>query len=190
MLHYPPHPYIGEAGLARYYEEIAASIPAPVILYARGAPFTERVAHAASAVGDVVAVKYSLPNVAAFGRLAAALPELVWTCGIAEGWAPLFWPAGARGFTSGLANVAPALSLALRDALRAGDADETLRLWHLLLPFEELRARRGDANNVAAVKAALDRLGLPGGPPRPPLSSLPDEDAAELDRILSSWGLR
>jgi 4-hydroxy-tetrahydrodipicolinate synthase len=167
---------------------LAAAVEAPVVLYVRG-PFSERVLEAVLGRGAVVSVKYAVPDPVAFTRLAAAAPELTWVCGLAETWAPFFWAGGARGFTSGLGNVAPALSLALRDALRAGDADETLRLWRLLLPFERLRARRRDANNVAAVKAALGLLGFAAGPPRPPLSPLPEEDAAELREILASWGL-
>ncbi len=109
--------------------------------------------------------------------------------GLAETWAPFCWQAGARGFTSGLGNVAPALALALRDALRTGDLQEAMRLWRELLPFEQLRSRHREANDIAVVKAALDRVGLAGGPPQPPLSPLRDEDAAALEHILAAWGV-
>lgn len=190
MLHTPPHPYLGEVGLAGYYRAIARELEGvPLVLYVRGPHFSARAVEAAACGGGLVGVKFALPDPAAFAALVQAFPELAWVCGLAEGWAPTFWVAGARGFTSGLANVAPGLALALRDALRAGDVEETARLWRLLLPFERLRARHGDANNVAAVKAALDLVGLAGGPPRPPLSPLPDEDRAELEQILRAWGV-
>ena len=162
---------------------------APLALYVRSPQFSERVLEAVLERAEVLGVKYAVADLAAFGRLAAAAPELAWVSGLAETWAPFFWQAGARGFTSGLGNVAPALALALRDALRTGDLQETMRLWRELLPFEQLRSRHREANNIAVVKAALDRLGLAGGPPRPPLSPLRDEDAAELERILAAWGV-
>lgn len=187
MLHYPIHPFLGEEGLARYYVEVGRAVEAPLVLYVRGPHLSERVLEAVVSGAEVVCVKYAVADVLAFGRLVAAVPELAWVCGLAETWAPFFWQAGARGFTSGLVNVAPGISLALRDALRAGDAAEALRHWHRALPFERLRACHQDANNVAVVKAALDRVGLAGGLPRPPLSPLSDEDGAELDRILAEW---
>jgi 4-hydroxy-tetrahydrodipicolinate synthase len=155
----------------------------------RGALLTEGVLETARAAGELVGVKFAIPDLAAFARLAAVEPDLAWICGLAEGWAPYFWQAGARGFTSGLACAAPARSLELLEALRAGARETILRLWHELLPFEQLRDRHARANDVAVVKAALDRIGLAGGAVRPPLSPLSDADAAELDEILASWGL-
>ena len=39
---------------------------------------------------------------------------------------------------------------------------------------------------VPAVKAALDLLGLRGGPPRPPLASVPDSQIEEIRSILAT----
>jgi 4-hydroxy-tetrahydrodipicolinate synthase len=189
MLHYPVNPGLGAEGLAAYYAEVIAGIGGPVVLYVRGPLLTARVLEAARDAGELVGVKYAVADPAAFARLASSAPDLSWVCGLAERWAPIFWHAGARGFTSGLTCVAPQRALALRDSLRAGDTDLTGRIWRELVPFEELRDRHDRANDVAVVKAALDRIGLAGGPVRPPLSSLSPEDAAELDTILTSWGL-
>lgn len=189
MVHYPVNPGLGEVGLAEYYAAVIAGVAGPVVLYVRGPLLTARVLEAARGAGELVGVKYALADPAAFARLAAAAPELAWTCGLAERWAPIFWHAGGRGFTSGLACVVPDRALALRDSLRAGDTEQTGRIWRELVPFEELRDRHDRANDVAAVKAALDRIGLVGGAVRPPLSPLSAEDSAELDEILASWGL-
>ncbi len=189
MLHWPVQPGVGEEGLSRYYASVIGAIDGPTVLYVRGSLLTERVLEEARAAGELVGVKYAIPDLAGFARLAAAAPDLAWICGLAEGWAPFFWQAGARGFTSGLACVAPARSLELLDALRTGASGTVLRLWHELLRFEQLRERHARANDVAVVKAALDRIGLSGGAVRPPLSPLSNEDAAELDEILASWCL-
>jgi 4-hydroxy-tetrahydrodipicolinate synthase len=189
MLHWPLNPGLGEEGLARYYAAVIGAIDGPVVLYVRGPQLTGRVLETARAAGELVGVKFAVPDVAAFALLAAKAPELAWICGLAEGWAPFFWAAGAAGFTSGLTCVAPTKSLALRDALRAGDRAAVLQVWRELLPFEQLRDRHARANDVAVVKHALDRRGLAGGPVRPPLSPLSEEDAAELDEILAEWDL-
>jgi 4-hydroxy-tetrahydrodipicolinate synthase len=102
-------------------------------------------------------------------------------------WAPYFWLAGARGFTSGLANVRPDLSLALLACLRAGDYNGAMRLWATIKPFEDLRARWNNGNNVAVVKEALAQLGYCQRAVRPPLSGLSESEQAEVGAILAGW---
>jgi 4-hydroxy-tetrahydrodipicolinate synthase len=108
---------------------------------------------------------------------------------VAEAWAVPFWKAGALSFTSGIANVAPERSLEVLAALKAGDLAQAESLVDRLRPIEALRAGRGDANNVAVIKAAMDLVGLTGGGLRPPLSALEPGHHAELVRILDSMAL-
>ena len=49
-----------------------------------------------------------VPNGLTGMRLDAGLARFTWLAGLAELTAPGCWAYGARGFTSGLANVAPA----------------------------------------------------------------------------------
>ena len=190
MVHHPIHPYASEAGLLAYYAAIAEALPgAPLVLYVRGLQLTPDGARRLTATDSVVGVKVGQPDPERFGRLAAAAPELAWVCGVAEGWAVPFWRAGAIGFTSGLANVAPERSLEILDALRAGDPSRAEALVDRVRPFEALRARHADANNVAVVKAALDLVGLAGGGLRPPLSELDPSDRAELVEVLRTMEL-
>ena len=74
-------------------------------------------------------------------------------------------------------------------ALQAGDYPRAMRVRARVLPFEDLRARHDDANNVPAVKAAVDCLGLHAGPPRPPLTPLSADDHSTMQGILRDWGL-
>jgi 4-hydroxy-tetrahydrodipicolinate synthase len=136
---------------------------------------------------NVAAVKYAVPDPVRFADLVTNGPRLAWICGLAESWAPFFWPAGATGFTSGLAVVEPGLSLALLEHLRTGRVDEALASWSLVRPFEALRARNDGAANVSAIKEALAlRCGI-ARTVRPPISELSPEDRAEVGRILASW---
>jgi 4-hydroxy-tetrahydrodipicolinate synthase len=109
----------------------------------------------------------------------SAAEKLPWTwlCGLAERWAPFFWLAGARGFTSGLANVEPSVPLALLAALNNRDDAGARALVHAIAPFEALRARRAGAANVGVVKEAMLQRGqLACAHVRPPLSPLPKEE--------------
>jgi dihydrodipicolinate synthase/N-acetylneuraminate lyase len=56
-----------------------------------------------------------------------------------------------------------------------------------LAPFRRLSKKLGHA---AVVKAAMDRVGLVGGPMRPPLVTAAEADLKELDGILASIGIK
>ena len=188
MVHQPVHPYQSTDGWVAYHRAVADAIPDHgVVLYVRspliGADAVERLADACP---NVVGVKYAVPDPIALADVVRVVgtDRLVWSCGLAEGWAPYFWLSGARGFTSGLATVAPAQSLALLHRLRAGDFAEAMAVWRRLRPFEEMRARRANALNVSVVKEALAQLGLCRPDVRPPISPLTGAERAEVGRIL------
>lgn len=190
MVHHPIHPYASEAGLISYYAAIADALPGvPLILYVRGPQLTADGVRRLAAVESIVGVKMGQPDPERFAAFVGAAPGLAWVCGVAEAWAVPFWRAGAVGFTSGLANLAPERSLEVLAALKAGDLAQADALVDRLRPIEALRARRGDANNVAVIKAAMDLVGLAGGGLRPPLSGLEPSDHTDLIRILEELGL-
>jgi 4-hydroxy-tetrahydrodipicolinate synthase len=190
MVHQPIHPYASEAGLVAYYAAIADALPGvPLILYVRGPQLTVAGVRRLAGVESIVGVKMGQPDPERFASFVGAAPELAWVCGVAEAWAVPFWEAGAIGFTSGIANVAPERSLEVLAALKADDLAKAESLVDRLRPIEALRAGRGDANNVAVIKAAMDLVGLAGGGLRPPLSALEPGDHAELVRILDALDL-
>jgi 4-hydroxy-tetrahydrodipicolinate synthase len=83
--------------------------------------------------------------------------------------------------------VRPDLSLRLLECLHAGDYDGAMALWELVRPFEELRARGNNANNVPAVKEALAQLGLCRAAVRPPINELSEDERAEVREMLAVW---
>jgi 4-hydroxy-tetrahydrodipicolinate synthase len=193
MIHQPVHPYVSKEGWIDYNAAIANAVPdLGVVLYLR----TGRIegAHIA-ALGDrapnVVAVKYGLRDATLFAQVArdAGQDRFTWLAGAAELTAPQFWAAGARGFTSGLANVAPALPLAMLDALRHGDFDAAMKVWETVRRFEDLRAADASADNVSVVKEALAQLGLCARDVRPPSHEVPASIRDEISGILHSWGV-
>ncbi len=98
----------------------------------------------------------------------AAEHGVLMICGLAETWAPPFQAAGANGFTSGLVNVLPSLSLAVRDALHAEDFATARAKVRSIAPFEAMRAMQGNGCNVTVVKESLRLLGIEVGDVRPP----------------------
>jgi 4-hydroxy-tetrahydrodipicolinate synthase len=144
----------------------------------------------ASEHANVVAIKYAHNDVAAFLALAAAVPARVTcACGSAERWALPFAAAGRVGYTSGIANFAPALTLEFWRAI-AEDPAAARALWREIAPLEEIRAARNSAFNVSVVKHAMDMAGLVGGPVRPPLSPLDETMKASVAEIVRGWGDR
>ncbi|MFE4967468.1 dihydrodipicolinate synthase family protein [Streptomyces sp. NPDC056660] len=193
MVHQPVHPYVSQAGWVDYHRAIAESVPElGVVPYVRNAQLAgARLAELADACPNVIGVKYAVPDAAKFAAFArdAGLDRFVWVAGLAEPYAPSYFSAGATGFTSGLVNVAPAVSLNMIEALRSGDYPAAMKVWEQIRRFEELRAANGSANNVTVVKEALASLGLCRRDVRPPSRQLPEEERAEVAAIASGWSL-
>jgi 4-hydroxy-tetrahydrodipicolinate synthase len=200
MVHQPVHPYQSAAGWVAYHRAVAEAVPElGVVCYVRSPLVTaDALVALAEACPNVVGVKYGVPDPLAFATIAARVDaatagatgtggrrgRIAWVCGLAEAWAPFFWAGGARGFTSGLVNVAPEVSVELLDRLRDGDREGALRVWGRLRPLEEMRAAAGNADNVSVVKEALAQLGLCGRTVRPPITDLPDPARAQVTENL------
>jgi dihydrodipicolinate synthase/N-acetylneuraminate lyase len=88
---------------------------------------------------------------------------------------------GAHGAILAVALFAPALVLDVLRATREGSAEAALAAQARLTP---LGARIVGGMGVAGVKAALDEVGLRGGPLRPPLRALPAASLAELRELV------
>ncbi len=192
MIHQVPDPFASPRGVIAYTHAVSDTTDLPVVLYLRQDNFSP--GELGDLVGHprVVGVKYAAPEPL---RLAERMRQtagsgLLWLCGLAEAWAVPFAAVGARGFTSGLVNVHPALSLAVRDALAAGDFAAARTLTHSIAAFEAMRAREFNGANVTVVKAAMRMQGLPVGLTRPPATADISATArAELAAILAEWGL-
>jgi 4-hydroxy-tetrahydrodipicolinate synthase len=194
MIHQPVHPYVSTEGWIDYHAEIAEAVPElGVVLYIRNERVTGgHIARLADRVPNVVGVKYGVRDATKFAAVArdAGIDRLTWLAGAAELTAPAFWATGARGFTSGLANVAPGLALSMLDALRANDFGAAMKVWESVRRFEELRLADSSADNVSVVKEALSQLGLCRAGVRPPSRRLPEDIKNEISGILSGWGLK
>lgn len=191
MVHQPVHPYVSQDGWVDYHRIIAEAVPElGVVPYIRN-PAIEgaSLARLGEACPNVIGVKYAVPDPVRFATVAreAGLDRFVWVAGLAELYAPAYFACGATGFTSGLVGVAPAISLEMLRALRAGDYPAAMKVWDRIRHFEELRAARQAANNVTVVKEALAALGLCRRDIRPPSAVLPEPSRAAVAAIVEGW---
>jgi 4-hydroxy-tetrahydrodipicolinate synthase len=194
MVHQPVHPYISGDGWTEYHRRIAEAVPElGVVLYVRDARITgAQIGRLGELCPNVVGVKYSVPDPVRFAAVAmdAGPGRFEWVAGLAELSAPGYFAVGATGFTSGLVNVLPAVSLEFYAQLAAGEYAAAMEIWALIRPFEELRAADSSADNVSVVKEALAQLGLCRAEVRPPSRTLPRPVRDHIEAILASWGER
>ncbi|VXB61324.1 dihydrodipicolinate synthase family protein [Citricoccus sp. K5] len=191
MVHQPTHPFMSSEGWVEYHRQIAEAVPElGVVLYLRNPRIDgASVARLADAAPNLVAIKYAVPDPVRMATVSRDCdrPHLVWIAGLAELSAPGYWAVGATGFTSGFANVEPTLSLRLLEALRTADTEGAMRIWELIRPFEELRARNESEHNVSVVKESLAQMGLCERDVRPPISTLTAADRQRVEKMMLQW---
>jgi 4-hydroxy-tetrahydrodipicolinate synthase len=189
MVHYPQHVFSSEEGLLSYYRTIIeAAKDLNVVLYKKGPLLTDAMLEKLMTFENLVGVKYAFGRIVDFSRTVHRLGHrIVWSCGTAERFAPFFFLAGAKAFTSGLCNFAPQVSRRMFDALKKGDFKEAMEVQRMITPLEDLRESRGGANNVPIVKAAMDYVGLKGGLCRPPIHPLSEEEKNATIAVISKW---
>jgi 4-hydroxy-tetrahydrodipicolinate synthase len=194
MIHQPVHPYISGDGWIEYHRLIAEAVPElGVVLYVRDARITgTQIGQLGALCPNVIGVKYSVPDPVRFASVAldAGPGRFEWLAGLAELSAPGYFAVGATGFTSGLVNVAPAISLEFHRLLAAAQYPQAREIWALIRPFEALRAADSSADNVSVVKEALAQLGLCRADVRAPSRPLPRSVRDQIEAILASWGER
>jgi 4-hydroxy-tetrahydrodipicolinate synthase len=191
MIHQPVHPYVSGEGWLAYHQAIARAVPdTGVVLYIRDTRFDgPLIRELGDHCPNVIGVKYGVRDPVSFAAAARDAGEgrFTWLAGLAELTAPGLWPVGARGFTSGLVNVAPAIPAAMLDALRRGDDAAAMTIWDAIRPFEELRGADSSADNVSVVKEALAQIGVCGRTVRPPSRLLGASARARVAEIIASW---
>ncbi|HEX4770666.1 MAG TPA: dihydrodipicolinate synthase family protein [Bryobacteraceae bacterium] len=191
LLALPPY-YIQapEEGLFAFYESIGAASALPLMVYSRDwVVFTpEMVAKLADRVPTLAAWKEGQGDVRRYRRIMEHNGDrLAWFGGLGDDCVPGYFAIGVQAFTSSISNISPRLSLALADA---GLKRQWDRLTHLMQryvnPLYALR-ERARGYEVAVMKDAMEFMGMPAGPVRPPLMNTRPADVAELRKILDIY---
>lgn len=191
MVHHPLDPFAAPQSQADYILAIAEALTIPLVAYIRSDAIGVKDLARVATHPNVAGVKFASTNMMLLAECVRATQgsSANWICGLAEGWAAPFHALGARGFTSGLVNVAPERSLAIWQALEGNDYVRARKLVDEIAGFEILRTKYGNGANVTVVKEALGLLGTKVGPVRlPGLPELNDSERAELRKIVSGWG--
>jgi 4-hydroxy-2-oxoglutarate aldolase len=188
-----PHYYTSAmtpAALQAHYERIADESPIPVLLYnipkymhfRLDADLVARLARH----DNIVGMKDSSGDMAYFPNYVASQSE---TFTVITGNGGTFHQAlvlGARGGILAVALFAAELSLEVYRAFMDGRITESREAQaRLTPPAVEIVGRMG----IAAVKLAMKRVGLRGGPVRLPLLASSAADAADVDRLLREASL-
>jgi 4-hydroxy-tetrahydrodipicolinate synthase len=168
-----------QAGLRRHFTAVADATGLPVMLYdipgRTGTPIKtdtlcrlaehERIVAVKDAKGDLVETSW-----------VTARTDLAYYSGDDKLTLPLL-AVGAVGVVGVPTHLVGPQTKAMIEAYQRGDVSEALRLHHALLPaYEGIFRTQG----VILAKAALNLLGLPAGPVRPPLV---DATAAEVEQL-------
>jgi len=186
-------PYYANApfeGLVDYYRSVGAATTLPLMLYSRDwAAFTPTmVARLADRVPTLAFWKDGQGDSRKYQRIMQAVGDrLEWLGGLGDDCVPAYFAIGVQAYTSSISNIAPRLSLQLAEA---GLAHDAARLDHLMQkyvhPLFAIRERM-KGYEVAVMKAAMEMLGMPAGPVRPPLTPCGAQDLADLRALMEVY---
>jgi 1-pyrroline-4-hydroxy-2-carboxylate deaminase len=179
----PPTTYeADERELDAHFAAVCAATDLPVMLYnnpeASKIDLTpEQIVALADRHERIVAIKECSGDARRIARLIELAGDRLDVLVGGDDWALEGYAAGAVGWVSGVANVAPAESLALEAAVAERDLDAARALNLRLLPLARVDMT---SKLVQYFKAALDLTGRHGGPCRPPRLPLTDAEQATV----------
>jgi 5-dehydro-4-deoxyglucarate dehydratase len=191
VLALPPY-YSGapESGLFDYYEAIGSATDLPLMVYSRDwAVFTPpMVAKLADRVPTLAAWKDGQGDIRRYQRIMDYNGDrLAWLGGMGDDCVPGYFAIGVQAYTSSISNIAPQLSLDLADA---GLRRDFVRLNELMQryvhPLYAIR-ERAKGYEVAVMKEAMEMLGMPAGPVRPPLMKCREVDVDDLRNLMAVY---
>ena len=190
ILAFPPYySQADDEGMLAYYRAIGEATRLGMLIYSRdwvnfGPAMVERL----TKIPNLVAWKDGQGDIRRFQTIINRVGDrLSWIGGAGDDMVPAYYSIGIRTYTSSIATVAPRLSLKLHELAAGGCDDELEPLMHrCVIPLYAMRSRR-KGYEVSTMKALMDMAGLRGGPVRPPLVNVSDEEQADLRGILETW---
>jgi dihydrodipicolinate synthase/N-acetylneuraminate lyase len=167
--------------LLEFFATVGAATELPLMIYnnpeASGRDMLpELLAELAAEVPAVEAIKETSGDARRIADLVNRCPEVNVMVG-GDDWALEGFCAGADGWISGVADVFPAACVRLWELCAAGELPAAREQYADLLPLARLDMT---SKLVQYFKAALDELGLVGGPCRPPRLALSESELATL----------
>lgn len=181
---------LDEETLYNYFTHVAENSPLPVILY--NMPRNTALNMSSSLVTrlsvhpNIVGIKDSSGNIVQIGDIINKSAE---GFAVFAGSANFLLPSlvlGATGGTLALANIMPEECVQIQELYETGSLDDSKKLQMKLM---EINRAVTALWGVSGLKAAMDLLGLYGGPPRLPLLPLDDKKRESLQKIMQGLQL-
>lgn len=191
ILCFPPYyPSAHFEGLLHYYKAVAESTQLGLFVYSRDwAAFSPSEVHRlADAIPNLIGWKDGQGDLRRYQMIMERVGDrLHWIGGIGDDMVPGYYAIGIRTYTSSIATIAPRLSLQLHERASMLDTASLSRLMsNYVLPLYGIRARR-KGYEVAVMKAAMEILGKPAGPVRPPLMEVRPEERKEIAELMERY---
>jgi 5-dehydro-4-deoxyglucarate dehydratase len=177
-----------DEGLLLHFRAVAESVSIPSIVYSRdwfspSLAFLEKMA----TIGQIIGFKEGQFQIELVRRVKLKLGDRLFVTNggpAAEMIVAEYYEAGAEGFASGFMNFMPGVVSELVRAHSTGDRFQ----YHEILqnhiePLCQMRDRRR-GYFLAMIKAAMNDLGLPAGPTRPPAPTMSPADLTDLRAFL------
>jgi 4-hydroxy-tetrahydrodipicolinate synthase len=177
-----------ERELVEFFGSAARATDLPLLVYnnplGSGSDLRpELLALLAREVPSIAAFKETSGDARRIAELVNLCPEVDVLVG-GDDWALEGLSAGAVGWVSGVADVLPAESVRLFELCAAGELASARELYAELLPLARLDMT---PKLVQYFKAALDELGIGGGPCRPPPRPRTDRELGEVRRAVERF---
>ena len=170
-----------------HYTAVADALTVPVLLYnypaVTGVNVTTDTIGRLAGHANIIGIKETGTDAAQIAAYVDASSSEDFA--VLAGSAPAFYAAlslGARGAILAAACVVPRLCVQLFDAFVEGDPAKARQLQRLMIP---IAVAVTSGHGVPGLKAAMQLVGLTGGPPRPPLSPASDSAIAQLRTALA-----
>ena len=184
----PPLGYTGDADeIEAFYAAVAKSTDLPVMAYnnpkASGIDMSPALIARLADLDGVVAVKECSGDARRLAELLNTTDLEVLVGG--DDWALEGFCAGATGWVSGVANIAPRECAELLRLCSDGQLAEAREVYARILPLARLDMK---PKLVQYFKAAMDLTGRRGGPCRPPRLELTPDERSEVEQAVASLG--
>ena len=195
-----------EEGMVTHFQSVAEALEIGVMLYNNPAVskawIPPHVMARLAQVDQIVADKENTPEPAQYYWMRQAVDpaQMVILCGLGELQFSFEAVYGCPGLVTWVANFLPDVPYAMVEAAGRRDFDGVAACMERLKPLSafvgKVAAARGpgtgllpaswgaDLAYIAVMKAAMELLGLAGGPPRGPLLPLADSERLELAKIV------
>ena len=179
----PPLGYAGdEREIEAFYAAVAGATDLPIMAYnnpkASGTDMGPGLVARLGEINGVVAVKECSGDARRLAHILDVAADRLEVLIGGDDWALEGFCAGATGWVSGVANIAPRECVALFGLCREARLDEARAVYARLLPLGRLDMK---PKLVQYFKAAMDLTGRRGGACRPPRLELTGEERAEVE---------